>query len=92
MGDILTGNDAPAAAKRKARYGHHAWITWKSRDGQKYAARCTPETVKMAMLASGTQGKFVKYQASDSTGMIVDWSLDAMWLRHAKAGIYWHFE
>ena len=90
--DIYIGDDAGQVARTKSRYGHRSWIVWKARDGKKCAARCSPETVKLAMLASGTQGEFVKYQANDSTGMMVDWSMAAMWLRSAKAGVYLQFE
>lgn len=91
MDGFYQGDDATIVARRKARYGHRSWIVWKDKKGQKFAARCTPEAVKAAMLACGTQGKFVREYA-DGTGMVVSWSLGAMWLKSAKSGWLYQFE
>lgn len=91
--EILVGEDVRQIAARKARYGHRTWISWKGRDGQQYAARCTPETVKQAMLATGTQNKFMLYAPNGAAGMLVWWGLAAMWLRNAKAGLtHYYFD
>lgn len=90
--DTIRGNDAIAIARRRARYGRKSWIVWRDKTERVYAAPCTPEAVKSAMLAMGTQGTFTKYQRGSSSGMIITWSIGAMWLRCARAGHFYHFE
>lgn len=50
----ISGKDAAQKAFHNARYGHRRWIVWTGRDEITYADRCTPVTVKDAMLAVGT--------------------------------------
>lgn len=90
--DFLTGDDVSATARRKARYGRRSWLIWKDRQGKTVAAVCSPESVKQAMLATGTQGFFLKVQAGAWTGLAIDWSTAAMWLRHAKKNLLMHFQ
>lgn len=83
-----TGDDAREFATKKARYGHKDWIVWQDKSGQWVAALRTAESVKQAMLATGTQGIFRTYLSCDpSFPMYVDWPLAAMWLRHLKKGL-----
>lgn len=83
--NYYTGDDAREFAARKAQYGHKNWIVWQDKSGQWVAAVRTAETVKQAMLATGTQGKFRAYLC-ESFPWHVDWSLAAMWLRNLKKG------
>lgn len=78
----LSGPDAWNDAARKSKYGAYHWIAWVDRDGVKQADTYTYETVKQAMLDSGTQGQF---RAFDRNGaMIVTWAIGAIMLRNAK--------
>ena len=43
-------------ARHMARYGHRHWIVWTTKQGERRADRLTPDTIKQAMLAMGTQG------------------------------------
>jgi hypothetical protein len=84
----MTAQDpALALAKRKARYGHNDWLFWKDRDGTSHCARRSAETVKAAMLANGTTGRWFIVQAS--TGSLVKgfWRLGINLLKSAKFGI-----
>lgn len=84
---LYIGEDAREVAQHKARYGHKNWVVWKNKNNQWVAGVRTAETVKQAMLSTGTQGTFRAYLACDpSSPMFVDWSLGSMWLRHLKKG------
>lgn len=82
---LYIGNDAREVAAKKARYGHKNWIVWQDKQGQWVAGLRTAETVKQAMLATGTQGVFRAYLC-DQWAARIDWSLAAMWLRNLKKG------
>ncbi len=43
------------AIQRRARCGRRNWITWKDRDGVRWAAPWSCAAIKAAMLAAGTQ-------------------------------------
>lgn len=70
---ILEGSEAPAIAKRRARYSDFDWIAWVDRDGIWRAARASAEVVKMAMLATGTQGKIYQYQSRTGWSHMMSW-------------------
>lgn len=61
----MTGPDVFALAKKKARYGHKSWIVWRDRDGIWNAAVESVETIKAAMLAVGTQGRWTAVSRID---------------------------
>lgn len=74
------------AAARKARYGHKDWIIWRERDGREQAAPCTADAIKSALLAVGTQGRFVRLSASTATGASIRWKLGLTMLRNCRRG------
>lgn len=84
--EILTGDDAHVLARKKARFGRTDWVAWCGKDGVKRAMRASSTSVKMAMLATGTQGYFTMYQASDGVGSMMSWGLASLLLRNLK---YW---
>jgi hypothetical protein len=55
---MLTGPTAYQDAKKKATYGHKSWIVWCTHDGEIFADYETPSSIKRAMLALGTQGRW----------------------------------
>lgn len=73
-------------AKRKARYGHRDWLVWIGRDGKRYAAPRTAESLKAALLASGTQGKFSMYCANDAQGWNIGWWHGVIMFKNARGG------
>ena len=84
----MTAQDpALALAKRKARYSHRDWLFWKDRNGTSHSARRDSATLKAAMLASGTQGKWFIVQASTGTLVKGFWRLGINLLKNAKFGI-----
>ena len=73
-------------AARKARYGHKDWIVWRGRDGREQAALCTADAIKSALMAVGTQGRFVRLAASTATGTSTCWRLGLIMLRNCRRG------
>lgn len=53
----LFGSEGWDIARRRAEFGTFEWVMWKGRDGVLRATHATAETVKVAMLAVGTQGR-----------------------------------
>lgn len=84
---MLTGSEARATAKRKARYGRKDWISWVDKDGQIYADVFCGASVKPALLSVGTQGYFLRYSANDGVSMMYHWRDGTRWLRQFKAGV-----
>lgn len=84
--DIYVGDDAYQVARHNARYGHKDWFVWRGRDGQKYAARATDRTCKMAMLAVGTQGYFIRYGSDGIAYSSSSWSVAVTWWSNLKHG------
>lgn len=60
-------------AKRKARYGHKDWIAYKSRAGEMVFALANADSIKAAMLATGTQQPFTLISANDAILMKMSW-------------------
>lgn len=83
--EILSGKTAWQDAKHKATYGHKPYIAWVENDTP-HAARMTEETLKRAMLATGTQGFMVQYY---SGSMIIHWPIACVMLRNLKKGYVW---
>ena len=73
--EILKGSEAPTTAKRRARYSDFDWIAWIGRDGIWRAARASADVVKMAMLATGTQGKIYQYQSRTGWSHMMSWKI-----------------
>lgn len=73
-------------AARKARYGHKDWIIRRERDSREQAALCTADAIKLALLAVGTQGRFVRLSASTATGTLIRWKLGLTMLRNCRCG------
>lgn len=55
----MTYSDAYAMARRKAQYGHRSWLVWSNKQGETFAAVMNADSLKKAMLATGTQGWFL---------------------------------
>jgi hypothetical protein len=81
----MTNTEAFALARRKARYGHRDWLVWKGRDGAWNAAVRSPASIKRAMLAAGTKGRW--HLISDGgPSQIGFWAMGLIMLRNAKVG------
>lgn len=78
--------EASQFARRKAQYGHRSWCVWRMKNGSVCAARVSPEVVKEALLAVGTQGRFTFYSASDSIPTSVGWRIGINILSNVKGG------
>lgn len=72
-------------AKKKSQYGGYLHIAWKQH-GIWVAERLNANSLKRAMLDSGTQDKFICFDRGQSS--YVWWSLAAMWLRQMKRGMF----
>ena len=82
--EILIGSKSWSDAKRKATYGRNDWVLWIGKDGGKRAARMTAETIKRAMLATGTQKYIYVQHAGDKHTTILSWRLAALYWKNAK--------
>ena len=78
----MTIQEAHATGKRKARYGHRPWIVWQE-NGAGHAEPATAETIKAAMLATGTQEHFTGFDPS-GTGHVLRWRMALTWLRNSR--------
>ena len=80
----MTIQDAHTIARRKARYGHRPWVVWQE-GGFGRVERATAESIKAAMLATGTQKHFHGYDTT-GTGNILRWRTALTWFRNASIG------
>lgn len=71
-------------AQRKARFGHRDWLGWTSRDGVRRYAPRSPETLKAALLAIGTAGRFTLISADTGTLMNMNWRMGVRTLWAAR--------
>lgn len=78
----ITGKDAWHTAERKARYGGKCWIAWLDKNGVRRADHKNYETIKEAMLQTGTQGNFRFYDRNGA--MLVTWEIASIMLRNSK--------
>ncbi|QRM34891.1 hypothetical protein [Microvirga sp. VF16] len=74
-------------AQRKARYGHRDWLFWTDRSGSSQCAPKSKESIKKAMLASGTQGRWFVVSASTAVLQKGFWAMGVIMLRNAEHGI-----
>lgn len=74
-----------AVARQKARYGHRDWIVWKGRDGLWNAAVRSVESIKQALLAAGTQGRWYLIPP-DGVSHIGFWRMGVIMMRNARFG------
>lgn len=54
--------------RNKARYGHKSYVVWTDRDGTLQYGIYNKATLKRAILAVGTQGRFSWLSASTGVG------------------------
>mgnify|MGYP000031049326 FL=1 len=81
----MTGTEAFALAKNKAGYSDYSWVVWENKDGSFGAERASADTIKRALLAIGTQGKFYLFQARDRYSQIMTWSMGVnVWRQFSK--------
>jgi hypothetical protein len=80
----MKNTEAFELAKRKARYGHRDWVVYKDRDGEFHAAQMSSESVKAAMLATGTKSRWHVIAGSTAVGHIQNWALGVLLLRNMK--------
>jgi hypothetical protein len=73
-------------ARRKAKYSHKDWINWRDKNGVQQYARMTVETVKAAMLATGTKGYWTVIGASTGICYRTGWRVGVNILANLKGG------
>lgn len=72
---------------RKARFGRRDWIVWRSREHEFRAEPKSPDSVKQALLDSGTQGNWSLICAG-GTPMKGFWWLGINLLAQMKRGMF----
>ena len=70
----------------KARFGHKDWIYWQERDGTYRAEWRSPESIKRALLASGTKGFWALVMADSGCPMKGFWAMGINILSQSKRG------
>lgn len=77
-----SGESLYQTTERRSRYGRKDWVFWKDRSGKGHAAPVSAETVKQALLAVGTKGRFVIFYR----GMAhrISWRLGLLAMRNAR--------
>lgn len=78
------------SAREKAKHSCYDQIVWIDSAGVRREGRVTAETVKAALLASGTKGRFTVYSAHGRGGHIVNWQIGINYLANLKRGFYCH--
>lgn len=84
---IYTGENVHTIAGIKAKRSRQDWIVWIDKKGEKHAAKLEYRTVKMAMLAVGTQGEFWHY-AREGFAWVRSWQEGVIFLANLKNGYY----
>jgi hypothetical protein len=79
------GREAFSVAQRKARYGHRDWIWW-SDDVGSHAAPKTADSLKTALLAVGTKGKWSLICADTGIPVKGFWRLGINMIRQMRLG------
>lgn len=69
-------------AKRKARYSRQSWLCWQDRSGTEHAAPESATSLKAALLAVGTKGRFIRF--SGSLIERVGWRVGVLALRNHR--------
>lgn len=77
------------SARDVARKSSYDQIVWVDREGARHEARLTADTLKQAMLATGTQGRFTVYAARTATPMLIRWRIAVAYLANLRRGFYY---
>lgn len=78
-----TNVEAYSIAKSRAKRNGRAQIVWKDRAGSFRYGPATPITVKKALLAVGTQGRFTEISPR-GTYSNINWHIGCLFLRNFK--------
>jgi hypothetical protein len=70
--------------QRKSLYGRRDWLHWRDRAGQEHVAVRSADSIKAALLATGTKGDF--RLVSRGVMQKVRWQMGLIMLRNARAG------
>lgn len=70
--------------ERKSRYGRRDWLYWTDREGVAQAEVKSRASIKKALLAIGTKGRF--YLISGGISQIIRWRIGIIMWRNAAHG------
>lgn len=73
-------------ARTKATRGHKTWLIWLRRDGTYEGRPYAAEAIRLALLASGTQGRFWWYDEHGTGHMCRSWRYGVQLWRVARRG------
>jgi len=79
----VTNAEAFARAEHRRRYQHQQSVVFKDRDGGWHCIRYCAESIKRAMLAVGTKGRF-SVLGPQQHPESVRWKLALVYLRNAR--------
>lgn len=80
----MTNIDAFESARRKAGNGR-AQIVWKNAAGDFFVGARSPKTLKRALLAVGTAGRFSMIDTA-GRGHVINWFMGCRMIRNARYG------
>lgn len=78
-------SDLYNTTERKSRYGRREWLYWRDREGREHAAIKGRDSIKAALLATGTKGRFTLL--SGGIGHRVGWRMGLIMFRNTRYGI-----
>lgn len=70
-------------AKRKARYGRKSYVGYGPKDQRTYEL-LSRDSLKRALLATGTQGRFTVIDANTGITNLTGWALGTQMLRNIR--------
>lgn len=88
IGDEIIGENIGQIVANKARYGHRTWVMYLGRDGLWHGARATADTLKRAMLATGT--KMADNHSCTIVGADGNFTIGFWWLVNNMRRQYMH--
>ncbi len=65
--DKFEGENAYWEALRMARYGRKAWVSYRTKGGQRVAERLTVDSIKRCLVAVGTKGHWTLIETDGSS-------------------------
>ena len=78
------------SVQRFAQKSCYDQVVWTDREGVRHAARVTEASIKAALLACGTRGRFTVYAARSGNGHSISWRVGIAYFRNLRAGYYSH--
>ena len=90
MTDARTKKSCARDVIRLAKHSRYDQVVWRDRAGTRHRERVSPVSVKAAMLACGTGGRFTVYSARSAISSSMTWRCGVTVLVQLRRGWYSH--